>query len=98
MVGLHREERIGGDKSLTVKSEMVEQVDGNAMRRTNGDEEQVAESMKLTVQDVAALQARGIRLEATAKLIISVDSEVALEMDRSGTIKLFGKHVVIKEG
>ncbi|HLA80921.1 MAG TPA: hypothetical protein VJP78_04705, partial [Thermoleophilia bacterium] len=98
VVGLHREERIGGDKSLTVKGEMVEYVDGSAMRRTEGDERHVAESMKLTVEDVATLQARGIRLEATEKLVISVGNEVALEMYRSGSVKLFGRNVVIEEG
>ncbi len=97
-VGLHREERVLGDKSSTVKGEVTEQVDGSATRMTEGDEEQVAEFMKLKVEEAAALNARGIRLEATEKLIISVDGEVALEMDRSGSIQLFGKHVVIEEG
>jgi type VI secretion system secreted protein VgrG len=94
-VGLHREERVLGDKSSTVKGEVIEQVDGNATRMTEGDEEQVAEFIKLTVEEVAALHARGIRLEATEKLIISVDGEVALEMDSAGRVQFFGKTVSV---
>src|SRR3990172_10265258 len=82
VVGLHREERIGGDKSLTVKGEMVEQVDGSAMRRTDGDEEQVAERIEINLTKLAHLAPNGISINADTFTVV-VAGVVRLKMEKS---------------
>ncbi|WP_240360231.1 type VI secretion system tip protein VgrG [Pyxidicoccus caerfyrddinensis] len=92
-----RQETVIGDKQLRVGGEDWVEVDGSASLSVGKDWKlQTGEGLHLRIDGTQSVQARSLILDADA-LSIAVNGRVALQVEKSGRVRLFGRNITVEE-
>jgi type VI secretion system secreted protein VgrG len=94
-VGAARTESIGGNRTSRILGEVTEEVTGKAVQQSGGDRLDEAGRHTLTeVKDATAFVAKTMKLQAD-ELAVVVAGELALLINKSGTVKLWAKSLTV---
>jgi type VI secretion system secreted protein VgrG len=96
LVGAHREERVVGEKTVSVGADAVGDVDGAVRMATDKDlSETVSGRVTILVADGAQTEPQQATLEATGSLKLVVGDKVVLAMTSGGEVQLAGTNLTL---
>jgi hypothetical protein len=96
LVGAHREERVVGEKRVSVGDDAVGDVTGAVRAGTDGDlTETVSGKVSISVVDAAQTEPEQGTLEGTSSLKLVVGDKVVLAMTSGGDVQLVGTNLTL---